>query len=210
MINTIITYDHNDTALGSYFNTSFLYIDNLKDKSSISITAINGDNCLESNINNIISPFNPSNFVFVGLSHGSEDGLSLIADDDYVSERNANLFINSFFYSTACHIGRNLSNQLLNSGCKCFIGYTNVSKAPISGKYVDLFIECELHALKNFFLTSKSIDVLFNEMISFTDDKIIDLANSGDIVEAMALIANRDYMVCLGTEVEKLTSDDFN
>jgi len=211
MINTVIAYDHNDVDLGSYFNSSYLYINDLVGKSNISVTSINGGNCLESNINNAVSPINPNNFVFVGLSHGSDDGLCLIADDNYVSGNNTSIFVNSFFYSTACHIGRELSKQLINDGCKCFIGYTNVSKAPIAGKYVELFIECELHALKNFFLSTKSIQVLFDEMISFTDEKIIELANGTDIVEAMALIANRDYMICVGTDADKaLTSNDFN
>ena len=209
MINTIIAYDNIDNHIGDYFNKSYLHIEDLKNQSNV--TAIDGNGCQETNINDTIPKFNQNPFVFVGLSHGTDDGLSLRGVDYYVNENNANLFSSSFFYSTACHIGRNLSTTLVSHGCKCFIGYTDVSEAPLIEENEDLFIECELHALKNFFSTTKSIQVLFDEMIEFTDTKIIELANGSEILEAMALIRNRDCMVLIGEEPNKLlTRSDFD
>lgn len=204
MINTIIAYDNIDYHIGDYFNRSYLHLDELRNQSTISITAIDGNNCLENNINNVIPPFNINPFVFVGLSHGADDALSLRAADNYVNTNNANLFSNSFFYATSCHIGRSLSTILVSHGCKCFIGYTDVSEVPLIEKYEDLFIECELHALKNFFLTTKPIQVLYDEMLKFIDDKVIEIANGSDILEAMALIRNRECMVLIGEDSNKL------
>ena len=210
MISTIIAYDNADFEIGDYFNRSYLHVEELKNQTTISITELNGDNCFETNINSQIPLFNQNPFIFVGLSHGTDDGLSLRGVDYYVKENNANLFSNSFFYSTACHIGRCLGKILVSYDCKCFIGYKEVSEVPLVAAYEDLFIECELHAIKNFFLTTKSIQVLYDEMIAFTDEKIIELANV-DVLEAMALIRNRDYMVIIGKEDNKqLTRLDFD
>lgn len=210
MVSTIIAYDNIDYLIGDYFNRSYLYLNELQNQTTISITGIDGDNCSETNINNIVQPFNQNPFVFVGLSHGTDDGDSLRAVDYYVKNNNANLFANSFFYSTACHIGRNLGKVLITHNCKCFIGYTDVSEVPLIQDYEDLFIECELHAIKNFYLTEKSIQVLYDEMIEFIDEKILEISNGNDILEAMALIRNRDCMVIIGDEVNKqLTRLDF-
>ncbi|MFH7011928.1 hypothetical protein ACHRV5_08620 [Flavobacterium sp. FlaQc-52] len=211
MINTIVTYDDIDGPLGNYFNKSYLHIDELKSQPNLSITGLSGCNCLENNISKIIPPVNQQNFVFVGLSHGAEDGFSLMGADNYVNVNNANLFLNSFFYSTACHIGKELSKILLSHGCKCFIGYTDVSEAPLNEEHEDLFIECELHALRNFYLTTSSIQVLYNEMIAFTDEKFIELANGNDILDAMALVRNRNCMIIVGDDANKqLTRLDFD
>lgn len=212
MINTVVAYDNNDSILGNYFHSSFLYIDDLKNHSNTSITGIDSSGCLELNINQIIPTFNEQNFVFVGFSHGSDDGKCLTCEDDYISENNSSLFKNSFFYSTACHIGKDLGNILSDNGCKCFIGYTTEAKAPNSGAYVDLFIECEAHALKNFFLTTKSIALLFEEMKLFIDIKFLEVAKGPDVIEAMALLDNKNSMVLIcKNEIHKnLTSLDFD
>lgn len=210
MINTIIAYDDSDLSLGEYFNKSYLYIKGLEKHSKISITEFNGNNCLESTITNSLQTLNHNNFVFVGISHGSDDALSLVGADKYISPNNANECSNSFFYSTACYIGKELGPSLIGNGSKCFIGYIDESFAPVSEEFVDLFIECELHAIKNFYLTSKTIEVLYKEMIQFTDEKIIELASGTDIIEAMALIDNRDRIVLLGDNTNKqLSRHDF-
>ncbi len=210
MINTVIAYDNFDNEIGDYFNRSYLHLDELRNQTTISITGIDGGNCSQTSINDLIPLFNQSPFVFVGLSHGTDDGLSLRGIDYYIQQNNANLFLNSFFYSTACHIGRCLGDILISHNCKCFIGYTDKSEVPLVPDYEDLFIECELHALKNFFLTTKSIQVLYDEMIAFTDEKIIEIANV-DVLEAMSLIRNRDRFVIIGTDDDKsLTSLDFS
>lgn len=204
MISTIIAYDNIDYYIGDYFNRSYLHLEELKNQSSISIIEIDGNSCEETNINNIIPQFNQNPFVFVALSHGEDDALALRALDNYVKQSNANLFSNSFFYSTACHIGRDLGKILISHDCKCFIGYTDISEVPLIESYEDLFIECELHALKNFFLTTKSIQVLYDEMIAFTDEKILEILEGTDILEAMALIENRNRMVLIGEDSNKL------
>lgn len=210
MISTIIAYDNIDYEIGDYFNRSYLQLDELRDLTTISITGIDGDNCFQTNINELIPTFNQNPFVFVGLSHGTDDGLALRGIDYYIQQNNANLFLNSFFYSTACHIGRSLGEILISHDCKCFIGYTDISEVPLVAAYEDLFIECELHALKNFFLTTKPIQVLYDEMIAFTDEKIIEIANV-DVLEAMSLIRNRDRFVIIGNDANKLlTRLDFD
>lgn len=211
MINTIVAYDNSDFRLGDYFNSSFLYIDSLKNQSNASVIGVDGLNCNESNINQIIPQHNTQNFVFVALSHGSDDGMCLVGGDNYVNEDNSKLFVNSFFYSTACHVGKKLGNILFHNNCKSFIGYTKEAKAPNSGDFVNLFIECELHALKNFFLTTKTIAVLFDEMKLFIDFKFLELAHGPNIIEAMALLDNKNCMVLIGDEPNKLlTSSDFD
>ena len=146
MISAIIAYDDIDFEIGDYFNRSYLHLDELRNQTTISITGIDGGNCSQNNINDLIPSFNHSPFVFVGLSHGTDDGLSLRGIDYYIQQNNANLFLNSFFYSTACHIGRCLGDILISHNCKCFIGYMDKSEVPLVSDYEDLFIECELHA----------------------------------------------------------------
>lgn len=207
MIDLLIAYDDNDLVLGDYFETSHNQIAGAGIENT-TITSLRGLDCTEVNITDAINTFNGKSFVFVGLTHGDEDGETLLTDNDvFVSEQNAPCFKHSFFYSTACHIGRELKTHLLNGQCNCFIGYTDASYASYD-EFHDVYIDCENYSINEFFKTDKTIEQTYTEMKEYFLQKIEHYMTAGEILFAMELERN---MVCLIIEGNRsLTRNDFN
>lgn len=200
MINTVVAYDDNDSTLGDYFNESF---DNLRQvldaANSAPVAILRGLQCNEINVNNAVNPFKANPFLFVGLSHGDETGKFLLTENDnYVTPDSAINFCNSFFYTTGCNAGLALRESLLHHGCNVFIGYVKNSKAPLNEDYNYLFIDCELHALKQFFFSNNTISELYEDMLTYTQEKIDWLFDNSEIIEAMDLQSNKDCMALYG------------
>jgi hypothetical protein len=200
MIKIVVAYDDNDSALADYFEESYNNLLPTMQATNVTPTIVlRGLQCNETNINNAVNPLKANPFLFVGLSHGDENGNYLLTDnDDYVSPANSVNFTNSLFYTTACNAGLGLRENLLQHGCKVFIGYADNSKAPLNEDYNSLFIDCELYALKQFISSDSTIDELFNEMMNYTQTKIDWLFDNNEIVEAMDLQSNKDCMMIDG------------
>ena len=209
MIRIVVAYDDNDSALGDYFEESYNnFHRSMQAANATPTTVLRGLECDEVSINNAVNPLKADPFLFVGLSHGDDTGNYLLTENDaYVSPDNAVNFTNSFFYTTGCNAGLDLRANLLQKGCKVFIGYTNNSKAPLNEDYNSLFIDCELFALKQFLSSDRTINELFNEMMNFTQTKIDWLFENNEIVEAMDLQSNKDCMIVDGNS--SLTRLDF-
>ena len=209
MIRIVVAYDDNDSALGDYFEESYNnFHQSMQAANATPTTFLRGLECNEVNINSAVNPLKADPFLFVGLSHGDDTGNYLRTENDtYVSPSNSVNFTNSFFYTTGCNAGLDLRANLLQHGCKVFIGYTNNSKAPLNEDYNSLFIDCELFALKQFLSSNRTINELFNEMMNFTQNKIDWLFEKNEIVEAMDLQSNKDCMIVDGNS--SLTRLDF-
>lgn len=209
MIKIVVAYDDNDSALGDYFEASYdNFHQSMQAANETPTTVLRGLECNEVSINDAVNPLKADPFLFVGLSHGDDTGNYLLTENDaYVSPDNSLNFTNSFFYTTGCNAGLYLRANLLQRGCKVFIGYTNNSKAPLNEDYNSLFIDCELFALKQFLFSDRTINELFNEMMNFTQTKIDWLSDNNEIVEAMDLQSNKDCMVIDGNS--SLTRLDF-
>lgn len=203
MVNLVIAFDDNDFELGSFFEDSFLHINNSIDTAKFSLIQISGHDCNHLNIVEKISPLNPNSFVFVGYSHGNED--ELVASDDYVG-RDFGLFINSFLYTTACCSASGLGPNLIQNGTRCFVGCTKNSCAS-NDDFHDVYILCENHCIREFLNSEKTIQQTFDEMKLLFDDKIDEMFNLGEIQVAMELLDNKDCMVALGNTL--LTINDF-
>lgn len=204
MINLAIAYDDNDSDLGDYFEESFTHIRDAIDNALISLHAIPGLDCTEDNINAAVLG-KPKPSIFVGMSHGNSDVLG--AAEVFVSANNCHHFHDTFFYTTGCCVAMSLGPALIEQGCKCFIGYTDVSIAPDDDVYNTMFIECETHCIREFLISEKTIDETFIEMLTLFDNKIDELIAANEIVTAIDLQTNKDRLTPIGDT--SLTRNDF-
>ena len=199
MIKIVVAYDDNDSALGDYFEESYNnLLQTIQAANETPTTILRGLECNEANVNNAVNPLKVNPFLFVGLSHGDDGNCLLTENDTYVSPNNAVNFTNSFFYTTGCNSGLDLRQNLLQHGCKVFVGYTDNSKAPLNEDYNSMFIDCELYALKQFLSSNNTMDELFDEMLSYTQTQIDWLFANDEIVEAMDLQSNLDCIKIFG------------
>jgi hypothetical protein len=200
MIKIVVAYDDNDTELGDFFRCSYENILQSIQSANESLSVVlRGLDCTEANINTAVVPLNLNPFVFVGLSHGDEDGICLLTENGvFVSENNESNFINSFFYSTACNVARYLGKNLVdNNGCKCFIG-CELSSLVTFDEFHDVYLECENYAIREFLNSTKTIQQAFDEMMLLFDDRIDEYTNAGEILFASELLNNKDCMTLLG------------
>ncbi|BAU55502.1 hypothetical protein [Mucilaginibacter gotjawali] len=195
MINLAIAYDDNDNELGEYFEESFQFIRDAIDNSLISLHAIPGLDCNEANISAcVLGRAKPS--IFAGLSHGNSEVLG--AGEIFVSVNNCHHFDDTFFYTTGCCAAIELGPALISKGCRCFVGYTDVSFAPDNEDFNAIYIECETYCLKEFLCSEKTIEQAFLEMLDLFDNKIDEFFDMNEIVAAMDLQTNKDRLIPLG------------
>lgn len=209
MIKIVVAYDDNDSALADYFEESYNNIlQSIQSAQETPTVVLRGLDCTETNVNSAVVPLNPHPFLFVGLSHGNSEQLGIDSTGEiFVSNKNSFNFINSFFYTTACKVGKNLGGHLISNGCLVFVGYNDTSYAAFSEEHDQVFIDCELYIIKNFLNTNKSIEELFNDMLAYTEEQIDNLTTKGDIVDAMLLQYNKNCIILLGDG--KLTKNSF-
>lgn len=204
MISTYVAYDDFDEHLGEYFDQSFQYFQSItQDLDYVTCLSLDGSKCTEAHVSEILKDVNGKPFIFTAFSHGREDGASLCAGeaDEFVCEINSHLFANTLFYSTACSVGSLLGCDLTeNHNCRAFIGYTDESFAPFDESFNNLFIECELHGLKEFLNSEKSIEEVYSEMLKKIDDTIDYLYANDEYIDANFLERNRQALIHLGKE----------
>lgn len=210
MINIVIAYDNQNAGLGQYFEDCKEDITTLLEEQNHlikSCSKVPSPKCNEAYIDFAIPQLNSDPFVFVSYMHGIDDGLKC-GGGFFISTNNCHHFTNSFFYSTACLIGRKLAPELIVKGCKAFIGFKEESEVFKNASYRQTFIECDNYALKMFITSNKTIGEAFVAMKDHYTKKIdrsLELGESPLFIGA--LIANREALVCLGNDT--LKKEDF-
>jgi hypothetical protein len=204
MINFVIAIDDQNPALGVYFedckNDIVALLDEQKRlvKSSLQIAS---NQCSEVHINSAIPPLNSNPFIFIAYTHGADNGLRCNGAY-FVSVNNCHHFANSLFYSTACFIGKKLAPELINKGCKTFIGFIEDSNVifenPIDKK---VFIDSDNFGIKMFLTSNVTIGESFEAMRNFYTQKIDYYQETlRSPLIASCLVTNREALICLGNK----------
>jgi len=203
MINIVIAYDDQNADLGQYFIDCQNDITALlaeQDHLANSCSLVTSRLCNVAYIDLAIPQINPSPFVFIAYTHGIDDGLRCDGVS-FVSMDNCHHFSNSFFYSTACLIGKKLAPELIRHGCKAFIGFKEESVAFKKASYKQTSIKCDNFALQMFLTSNASIGQSFDAMKNYYTNKIDHFLELGeDLLFIGDLIANREALVCLGNK----------
>jgi hypothetical protein len=201
MINIVIAYDNQNAGLGQYFEDCQKDIVALLEEQGQLVNSrstVPSPQCNVAYIDIAIPQINSNPFIFIAYTHGIDDGLKCNGVS-FVSTGNCHHFTNSLFYSTACLIGRKLAPELINKGCKAFIGFKEESEVFQNASYRKIFIECDNYALKMFLTSDTTVEQSFNSMKNHYTNKIDHLMELGeDPLFIGALIANREALICLG------------
>lgn len=201
MINILIAYDNQNHNLGRYFEDCKSDLINFLDEHGElvnSISEIPSIRCNVAYIDLVIPKINQVPFIFVAYTHGISDGLRCNGDS-FVSTENTHHFENSLFYTTACLSGRILAPDLINKGCKAFIGFKEESEVFENNLYRQLFIECDNYALKKLISTNATIGESYDSTKRFYSSKIDKLIELGeDPLYIAALVANKEALICIG------------
>lgn len=197
MTKILIASDEADEKLGSYFKESqddiygFLEEKNLQGVCQLIPSA----KCTQDDIISL-TPENP--FIFIAYTHGNSGALRCNGAD-FVSSQNSSNFVDSFFYSTACLTGEKLAQQLIDDGCKAFIGYRKESMAFGSDHYKTIFINCDNSGIKALLDGSNvTIESAYEKMKKYITQQIDRLINIKDVMVASELVDNREALICLG------------
>lgn len=200
MINKVIVYDDNDFELGDYFETSYHDInENISLLDYVVINPVNGMTCSIDHINGLMISFNKNPSVFIGISHGNENEMTMNNCGAYVNSTNAHNFINSLVFSATCKSAINLGPILLDKGCNSFIGFVDDALATYD-EFYHLYTACENYCIKEFLNTEKSLQTTFNEMMDYFDNQINLLFEGGndEVLVAIELQSNKDNLVLIG------------
>ncbi len=159
MVQTIIAVDNQDEDLGYFFAECLRHIECFSDNNSLDIIKSNALNDLIISLK--IS--NTTNFIFLAFSHGTNKALLKNGITPYISTTlNTDKFKESFFYSCACHTGKELGKTLIDKGCASFIGYNKEFSVWLYD--IKPFIKCATYGYK-LFLEGHQIEDIKNNMI---------------------------------------------
>ena len=198
MINIIVVADDIDDRIGNNCKLSYEHLGREIDPFNLNLQLITGQDCHSDAVVTAISTFSQQPFIFVGYSHGNEGALiSTVAQDGYVSLRNAYHFGTSLFYTTSCSSALQLKSKLLEENCFAFVGYDDKVIVPENERDQQLFIACENSALVHFLNTddtlAESIEVMRQQHRRQWDDYL----SRDEYVTASLLLQNLD---CLAWE----------
>ncbi|RTZ01334.1 hypothetical protein EKM02_06180 [Flavobacterium sp. RSP49] len=199
MIKTLISYDDQDYTLGAYFQKSYEELTSRIKNPKIAPNYLDGSMCTFDGVRDGINANNSDKFVFVAFSHGDEDCLQT-SSESYVDSTNCPSFKSSLFYSTACSCSSKLGPELIENGCYSFIGYRDT--VLIHPDYHNDFIDCEIHAIVEFFNTEITIGEAYKSMHDKYDETVLRLV-SGSIVDtliASTLVGNQSLLTILGNK----------
>jgi len=189
-----IAFDNADHKLGFYFDLSkqdiIDYIN--QNGNGHQITEIPSDLCSQAYIDITLAIDNPDIFLFIAYSHGQKDRL-LSTQGSYIQVNiNSNRFVNSFFYSMACHTAVELGVDLFGKNCRCFIGYED--EAWILHNHIGISISCDNFGMKKF-ISGSTLKQSFDEMKQNFTSEIDTLEANGDALAASYLRLTRDALV---------------
>lgn len=209
MTKFIIAYDDKDpkSGLGPYFEkcknnlTAFLSEKGIRD-----IIEIPNRFCNQPYIEIKVKEVNSNSFCFVAFSHGNEKAVTC-GNEEYVkTNENTHLFNNAVFYTNSCSSGKHLGKDLINKGCKAFMGYDN----PINAFLWDenLSVKIDNYALFLFIEKDISLFHAYHSMLKYYDTEIEKLEElDGGIIDlgrASELIFARSSLVFYGDKELKM------
>jgi len=208
MINILTICDDMDIDFGDYFIHSILYLyDVVEQEDNITLIEIFSDDCTLDLVEKKLNELNSDLFIFVSYTHGNDSSQSCNGIS-YANLENTEFYNNSLFYTSACLSGLILGPELVRSGGKAFLGYSN--KVWIYFDYQDVFIKCEDYGLKQFIkngiLVNDMKSVMY-EKYTLESDKLLEGGIDGIIISA-GLIRNRDALVHCGNC--ELVKEDFD
>lgn len=206
MINLKIAFDEESAELGSYFEECkkdlIDFINGIE--FLFDIDPIQARLCNPVYIQYRIFLLNSSRFLFVAYTHGRADALT-VNDHPYVEVVGCEIFRNSLFYSTACHSGKILGEEIIVKGGHAFIGY-NESIQALALHVRDISIRCDNSGIK-FFIQGHTIGEAYDLMKLFYKTEIHRLVRQKDLGNALILRDNLSRLVFFGDR--DLTINDF-
>lgn len=102
------------------------------------------------------------------------------------------------FYSTACLVGKKLAPDLINKGCKAFIGYKEEIFAYKQNEKKEISKNCDNAGIMAFLSDDITIYEACERMKSYYTQQIDRLEDVKDMLFAGNLIHARESIVCLG------------
>jgi len=197
MIKTLLVFDENDTNLGDFFSLCNEELSVFFSEKNFEHEIIGKNTRFDMLVPIRIKNYEKQNFAFAAFVHGDSDNLLQSGVDPFISiAGDLSLFQNSFFYTFACEAGKTLGLELVNSGCKCFIGYKE--KTHIWSGYPKPFVNTSTHGFKLFF-EGENTKKIFLNMLSLYNEEI-DKLYKEDFVIASILMENRDALVIHGED----------
>lgn len=194
MIDILLAFDEDDDDIGSFNQGCKEDYEAFFNGSTHNIDYINSNTLNSLNVQLRVEQL--SSFIFVAYSHGDNHRL-FSRNGDYIStEVNIALFRNSFFYTVSCYTGNKLGNELINNGCKCYIGYKDLFNSWLG--YKD-FSECANYGFFKF-LEGISTDEVYSSMIEKYNSHIDNLYKE-NFMQAALLRENRDGLRKLGENI---------
>jgi len=202
MINIIAAYDDTDTQLGTYFEDCkkqlLSTLNKLNNPVIYDISEIPSNNCNNKDIDSLLIKYTPNPFIFIAYSHGNEQALYCRGNNYVEKNINTYIFLNSLFYTTACSVGKELGDDLIDKGCSVFIGYKKEKIIFPEKIKQEISTLCDNAGIIEFLSNDITIYEAFKKMEDIYTQQIDNLINADDMLFAANLVDARESLVFFG------------
>jgi hypothetical protein len=202
MIDCVIVFDDQDTELGDFFKFCSECIKSNFQSASYSLYEFDSSKLQSINLTKQIP------FVFLALSHGTEDSLIDSRDVPYLDILNLYKyqFQDTFFYAFACQLGKKLGKEIIRNGGKCFVGHDNDVWGCNDEPWKSMFSDPVKVFAAN--LAKGDSILVCIEKTKYKYDVLLDNAfRGGDLDTYMRLMDNLNSLVVYGDDT--CTINDF-
>ncbi len=206
-MNILTICDNNDTKRGEYFSTSE---QNLIDKLQPNISShqsLKTKDCQKS-LDNYTPNFNGKPFLCVAYAHGNESSIA-VDNENYIHFENSYLFNQSFFYACCCLSAKQLGQQMMDNGCKVFLGFESTISS-CNPEAEGIYQDCE-NAFMTFFVNEGlNIQECLKKVEEKYTEGIVHLSLSYGLFETSILQGNYNaFRVFCTNDDFSITKDDF-
>jgi hypothetical protein len=202
MINIMVACDNKDINLGAYFedckNQLLSILEEQREFANYALHELSGNHFNNVYIDFIMPQYKPNPFIFIAYSHGNEKELYCENDSYVKKEANTHHFANSLFYTTACSVGKELGEDLIDKGCLAFIGYKRDTVVFIEGLRKDVSRNCDHAGIIAFLADDITIFDAFKKMKNYYAQQIDRLNNVKDRLFAGHLVEAMESLVFFG------------
>lgn len=197
-----MAYDGVDARLGQYFancKTDLLSTISMEAESGISfpVHEVESKNCRLEYLELTLGRLKDLPFVMIAYTHGTED--SLVADGAVFlrSGQNHSFFAKSFLYTTSCLAGKKLGPDLIEQGCRVFIGYEEPVIA-FKDDRSDISLKCDNLGMTLFLTSDITAFDAYKMMKSHYSIAATKQLRFGDPLASGLIISSREALVFHG------------
>lgn len=198
MTDFYIAFDNEDEVLGDYFVKCMEDLKAFLETSGLAVKVvfINSRLSTSAYLETVLTD-RQERFFFIVYSHGNRVSLKGRHGQFIEVNLNTGLFVNSFFYCTACLCAHSLGSEIIEDGGLTFIGYS-AEVYSLKEEYEEISMKCDNSGLQAYLSEDITAQQALDKMKNYYTFQINKIYDTKDPLRAGLLTLARESLILKG------------